>query len=421
MYKGNSIAPQEALDKIISQYTDCQTRGDNDLREVGVIYKEEIGVAKNDTLIPDTLAYLFESRNLGKQYIVSADNRTQQSLLAEFDALTEGYEMSATEVTIMDIIRKGIANYVKNEVRSYEVRKDSILSEVWHKVQLFDLSDSAEYVTRQPYPTDYGPDDEYIIDEYTLIGWHEVAFKDALIPVKWHQDEPYNLAVKDTLSCGTVPTGCVATAVAQIMAYWKNPLTINGQQVDWNSLTETERILETNPVKSAKVAALMKGIFIGCNTIPGCDGSTSNVQSAKSYFQSIGFSTGDVQSYSSSVIYSSLVNSRPVLITGTNSEYDGHAWIIDGYQRKSETIRQVIYVYDRRRQEWIVLRTQDHVYYSTLYHYNWGWRYNSLFDGWFAENCFDYDDVIYTLTRNASPSSYEYDVEIIPNIYPNNQ
>ena len=162
----------------------------------------------------------------------------------------------------------------------------------------------------------------------------------------------------------------------------------------------------------------MKAICIGCNTAFGYGESFSDIESAVSYLETINFNVGSIQSYSSSEIYQSLQNSRPVLITGYNCNYDGHAWNIDGYQRKAKTVRTKTYIYDEMLEGFRLISTVDHTYYSKLFHYNWGW--NGNWNGWFAENCFDCTTRIMHPTRNANEDSYEYNVEIVTNIYPNN-
>lgn len=68
MQKGNSVDPQEALDKVIEQSGTKLTRGENDLENAGIIYKEEIGLSAKDSIMPDTLAYVFKSKNERKHY-----------------------------------------------------------------------------------------------------------------------------------------------------------------------------------------------------------------------------------------------------------------------------------------------------------------------------------------------------------------
>ena len=48
------------------------------------------------------------------------------------------------------------------------------------------------------------------------------------VPVQWGQYVPYNLY------CPTgMPTGCLATALAQVMAYHKYPSSYNGYNFNW--------------------------------------------------------------------------------------------------------------------------------------------------------------------------------------------
>ncbi len=415
--KENTISPEEAMSRLVELPGNSMTRGANDIQSAGVIYKEEIG-EDGESMLPDTLAYFFESKSMGRKYIVSADNRTGQSVLAEYNVPQEGQPMTDTEETIKDIIRKGIANYVKNEVINYESKKDSIINEIKQKIELMQLKNSS--VTRANQKPGYGDNDEYQIIERTESEWELTAKKDPMIQVKWNQRGTYNESIRDTIPCDNggagVPAGCGPIAVAQILSYWKNPLLVNGEWVDWNNLTSTPTIFDLE--RAPKIAALIKHVFIGCNTIPGCGGSSTTYNDMFSYFDNIGFHVDNPMSYSASVVRNSIINDCPVLITGINSNSIGHAWNIDGYEKYTKTRVLDVYVYDRQRREWVFLRTDYERQYSYYYSYNWGWQ--GHYNGWFAEGCFDYTKKLSDITRGSDPNTYDYNVIILPNIYPNN-
>jgi len=85
-------------------------------------------------------------------------------------------------------------------------------------------------------------------DSATVASWQSLSIKSAsttstsvepLLKTKWDQGCYYNeMCPSDARSgyCGHVPTGCVATAMAQIMKYWNYPTKGKGS----NSLTLTE-------------------------------------------------------------------------------------------------------------------------------------------------------------------------------------
>ena len=418
--KGNSISAQEAINDILGQSDKRLTRANNDLELAGVLYKEELGTTAGKELLPDTLAYCFVSKSQGQRYFVSADNRTQQTVLAEINA-TEEDEITETGETIKQIIRQGVTNYVRNEIVMYEAKKDSIVNEVKQKLKLLGITDTVTIakMTRGHVP---GPDEELLnpyIEEEVVADWHEIDFQDAMIPVEWDQNAPYNNHIKDTLICENgkkVPTGCVATAVAQLMAKWHFP---QYSDTYWNDLTEYNTInqFSNDTNLKNKVAALMKDICIGCNTIFGCGGSSSTIGEAVSFLQSIGYTCGAIQSYTSGTVLKSLKNGCPVLVNGFNDNYIGHMWDIDGYYKKEKTIMRYFYAYNLAGEPFLV-DTQTIRKYKTMYHHNWG--FGQFDNGWLVDTSFNKFDTQRILTRNSESNdgNLHNNVTISANIHP---
>lgn len=356
MQKGNSVDPNEAMDKVFEYAGTMMTRGENDLEKAGIIYKEEIGATAKDTLLPDTLAYMFESKSQRKRYIVSADNRTNESLLAVYNNPSEEENLSYVKVIIHDIIRKSLANYVKHEIVSYEENKDSIFKLIQSKIA-FSSPDTTTYVTRQQAPKGYGLDDEYFVNDYPVGNWYVAGFRDTMVPVSWHQGYPYYYSVDDKANCTIVRPGCVAIAVAQLLTYWENPLYLNGQLVDWDLVTASPTVNNMFSDQGVLVLSLIRDVADGCQTIYTCNGGISDIDKAKSFLENIGFTTDNKQSYSSSSVLQSLVDSRPVLIEGYNNEEIGHEWIIDGFCKNAQLRREELSVYDTQLRRWVVIHT----------------------------------------------------------------
>ena len=176
-----------------------------------------------------------------------------------------------------------------------------------------------------------------------------------LIQTKWDQNSPYNL-----LCPGGSVTGCVATAMAQIMKYWNYPshgigshsynhstygeLSADFQSTiyDWTNMTNTYNSSSTNPQKQA-VATLMYhcGVSVDMNYSPTSSGAvTSKVADAlKTYF---GYSD-DVQHLSRSaysdadwiaLLKNNLNQSRPIQYYGSGSG-GGHSFVFDGYNNNN--------------------------------------------------------------------------------------
>ena len=187
-----------------------------------------------------------------------------------------------------------------------------------------------------------------------------------LLTCQWDQDYPYNMYCPQFFDTGeTCVTGCVATAMAQIMYYhrvrsvrsvqadipgytcrtdWENygKMTLQGipknSPIDWNDMTDTYDNASTDAAKRA-VANLMKycGVSVKMDYSPSASGASSSyvVTALKNYF---GYDAGTHYEWRSSysddawdeLIYNELANGRPVHYSGQGSE-GGHAFVCDGY------------------------------------------------------------------------------------------
>jgi hypothetical protein len=202
-------------------------------------------------------------------------------------------------------------------------------------------------------------------------------YVDPLVKTKWDQGAPYNSQCPQISGTSTY-TGCVATAMAQIMYYHTCPATTGtgshsythsgaGQlsadfaatTYQWNSMTTTYSSSSGSAAKSA-VATLMYHCGVSVNMNYGTKSSSASSgavpNALATYF---GYDAG--ASYLSRNIYSytewvnmlknELRNDRPVYYSGSSSTGSGHAFVCDGYD------------------------TDD------LFHINWGWAGSS--DGYF--------------------------------------
>ncbi len=202
-----------------------------------------------------------------------------------------------------------------------------------------------------------------------------------LLTCQWDQDYPYNMYCPQFFDTGeTCVTGCVATAMAQIMYYhrvrsvrsvqadipgytcatdWENygKMTVQGipknSPIDWNDMTDTYNSRSTDAAKRA-VANLMKycGVSVEMDygrSSTGGSGAVSQyvVTALKKYF---GYDAGASYVYRSNysddawdeLIYNELANGRPVHYSGRGTS-GGHAFVCDGYDGDG------------------------------YYHFNWGW------------------------------------------------
>lgn len=203
---------------------------------------------------------------------------------------------------------------------------------------------------------------------------------DALIQTHWDQDSPFNnLCPLDNGSRSM--TGCVATAMAQVMRYWNWPtqgtgshsyscsttsptqtLSVNfgSTTYDWDNMPTTSVYGWNNTQKTA-VATLMYHCGVSVDMSYTADGSgayDSQVDDALlNYF---GYAAGAFfrmkQTYTGNwtqLIQNELDNYRPVIYGGTDSDGSGgHCFVCDGYNS------------------------------SNQFHFNWGW--SGYGDGFFS-------------------------------------
>ena len=206
----------------------------------------------------------------------------------------------------------------------------------------------------------------------------EVSIHDAIKPLlttKWNQHSPYNLlcpydAENDALSV----TGCVATAMAQIMKYHEWP-----SAYDW-SLMKDEYDSGDESAAAQEVAKVMKDAGESVYMKYSANGSFANADGISEAFRNtFGYSISTElvsRAYFTAqewdeLIYSNLENKMPVYYGGTAIDIDdskgylqgveaGHGFVVDGYDGKG------------------------------LYHVNWGW--GGLSDGFFLLSLLDPDN-----------------------------
>jgi hypothetical protein len=178
-----------------------------------------------------------------------------------------------------------------------------------------------------------------------------------LIETRWNQVTPYNLKCPKIYE-KNCPTGCVATATAQIMKYYSYPAQgkgignyqIDGQAetgeissvYDWGNMTNTYSKAQTElTAETEAVATLMfdAGVSSGMNYSD--KGSASSlIQCAQGFVDHFEYDSLSLQ-FMSRLFYNEtewkgtmieeLVNKRPILYSGNPEDQStGHAFIFDG-------------------------------------------------------------------------------------------
>lgn len=230
---------------------------------------------------------------------------------------------------------------------------------------------------------------------------------------KWAQDAPYNL-LTPTFGNRHTNTGCLATALAQVLNYHRLPAsngfgshsyTINGREVsfdfsettfDWLSMRNSYKRLpddiDTIPTQQQlAVATLMKACGVSLDTnyqqyvstaysmrtplaLTSFFGYNSNCCYLKSeYFSDMAWDN---------LLYTELACGRPVVYNGSSSS-EAHAFVCDGYAA------------------------------GGFYHFNWGWR--GIADGYYRLSLLEPSD-------NGEPMGnvYKFSQSIVAGIAGNN-
>ncbi len=212
-----------------------------------------------------------------------------------------------------------------------------------------------------------------------------------MITSKWDQFSPFNdlCPVVDGQHC---VTGCIATALAQIMYYHKWPqaatteipgYTVKGKSVSYPGLPATTfnwAAMTDNPATGTPagdaVAKLMQYCAFGCQADFGIDNTSiynnEPENALKNYFHyGAGVKYVERENYKDDdweeLIYSELAAQRPVIYTGQSyiaelDGYAGHAFVVHGYK-------------------------------DGLYAVNWGWGQSVTVDGYYRLDALDPADL----------------------------
>lgn len=200
-----------------------------------------------------------------------------------------------------------------------------------------------------------------------------------LVSTKWNQNAPYNDNCPSLRGQKTY-TGCMATAMAQVLAHESNRMQPSGgYSYFWQSggkdlsfnykkhpfeydLMTDEYNEGSSEASRAAVANLMYAVGIACDMDFGTEASsTTNDKSGMGLIRNLGcdqaLAIEERNFYTmkewDDLIYGQLSNGHPVLYTGVG-RLGGHAFVCDGYQRQEDT---------------------------NYYHINWGW--GGMSDGYF--------------------------------------
>jgi hypothetical protein len=420
--------------------------------------------------MPDTVAYLFNFAGDAGFAIVSADTR--------IDAPVLGYSGSGTIGDTIDnpglfAFAAGAEAYIISCIMEAEQLRDSLMNDILAKIDKTGVSDtiytevvdsSSVRMAQMIAPSDFA-DEVYTTTTYGP--WTTDEYVYPLSTVEWSQGAPYNQA-PEIPACNNSETGnkalagCVATAVAQIMAYWQQPTSVGGVSLNWallNSYTaypdSYDALRNKNWVHAVPrgpndvafnnhVAQLMYKIGQGVKMDYGCSESNSNIDKANKFLKDCGYKTDGVCDYDYDKVINSLKEKRPVLMRGAstktrhvflwinwyNTYGGGHEWVIDGYLRRKRLVtvkvtrtstlpspQPATRATSKNLPSIVTTTTTSSTYYnySNYLRINWGWSSGS--NGFYAAGCFDKNaDELDSNTKSGTGGNFQYQNKILPNI-----
>ncbi|MBO5351338.1 MAG: C10 family peptidase [Alistipes sp.] len=252
-----------------------------------------------------------------------------------------------------------------------------------------------------------------------------------LLEVEWGQDSPYNMFCYDEVTDLKSVSGCVPTAIAQIMAYHEYPSVLqlthpykgdlNSLVLDWGQIKYHEKngtsIYGCWCADHTHLQHLMREIGERVQTTyynrtdpnegTRLEGATNETTIIPGIVD-LGYDVPSTfVSYSRNVVVAELNAACPVYCQGIDfGQEKGHAWVIDGYHYQSRVLRTyqeipgMVFPKLIREEDWGTI---------DMLHINWGWDGNA--NGYYQSGTFNgtFDDVSF---------NYNYNVQILTNFKP---
>ena len=247
---------------------------------------------------------------------------------------------------------------------------------------------------------------------YELTGGNERVPVAPLLKTRWNQGQPYNGQLPKINNEQCV-TGCVATAVAQLMKYWNYPergtgiativnpatqraevLNLASQSFDWSNMLDTYERGQYTEQQGSAVAYLMKAVGYACTMEYGTRESSAYAYKAGlalmnnfGYNPQMQYCTRSYYDASEweNLIYGEVSAGRPVLYGGQSTS-GGHQFICDGYSSDG------------------------------YFHFNWGW--GGMSDGYFLLTSLNPDAIG---TGGGMGGGFNYLQEATVGIQPKNE
>lgn len=353
------------------------------------------GSSTRSAEISDTLMYVFNFEDDAGFAIVSANRATEELI-----AVTEQGKYVVGEDT-------------KNE--GFDMYMDM----------------AKRYVGSTIAEINYGPD---VLLDYKRETVYDTLSYGPYLEIRWGQKWPYNMYCL-TPDGQQSRSGCVATALAQIMTFYEYPssLTIDytdssySQELHWDDIKLHFLSQDTighdcvycalssiTPAETHKeIGKVLRQLGKLLNTNYRVGAASAYGETVASVLQNLGYSFGGYQAYKDSIVQRSLSTRALVYMQGVKAEVqEGHAWVVDGHRRITKTTTE--YVRPEGNEQWEVMyESYDILNYN---HINWGW--DGTCNGYFSSGVYqaskgaEYDAGVGTNYANNYPTQ----LMIQPNI-----
>lgn len=213
----------------------------------------------------------------------------------------------------------------------------------------------------------------------------------------WHQNSPFNdecPMVRRYILFGPkekAPCGCLPLSLAKVLTKFRYPssFTINGFQIDWETLNEDYNMAATSASK------LLYQIGVLSNTLYFAEGAFTFPISIKNTMETLGFHNVTIANYSTEQIINQIDNDLPAIVCSVPSTNDtqfslinSHAWNIDGYRIRTVQKHTEIYLDNE-----LIEHNIEDVRQSYEVYCDFGWGGND--NGYLVSGAFVVGDVNY--------------------------
>lgn len=380
-------------------------------------------VSRNDS--KETDFYLIHFSNDKGYALVSADKRVPGVM-----AYNSSGDMDTDNNPGQAIMFSAIQNYVAVQKELYEKKKDSLKQSALKKfkehLEKQRLANPKFMASADKSIGDDDKDrgkgcslDDIYISEDVLVNepWIIIEQKNPLLKTMWGQQDAYNNLVSLKCLGDEAPVGCVATAVGQIMAYHKKPYIFKGQVMHWTDMTpygySTINNVNSTAVRDIQHLLARLGDKDLLNMRYGCGSSGTYDKEVIKTFKSLGYNVGYIEKAYHDKIINNILSNKPVYISGCDSSKkdDCHAWVLDGYMRKSK--KALYFRYIECPKGHVEKEEIEDSVQEDFVHCNFGWEGDA--SGWYRMNIFDTN--IYKIYPDIRYPKYDYYLNIITNIY----